>query len=446
MAYNKNLILLLSVSCFLVKCTYAGNIRYSGSELSAYSLALSGAGVAVVNSSSVLGMNQAVNAYCDNSRLSLFYSNRFSEVHNMYSEFSVPFSHFASLAAAVFFSYSGSDEHSQVYSGSMALRLFRGLAVGGEAEALVDTNDGNYGEAYRFNAALHLAPYDGLGFGFRADNLNEPVMEYSNNSSSTSFPMSFTAGLSLEKKGYFLFSSDYSFGLDPADTEGFFAYGIEIFPLSALSLRGGIADGEWSCGAGLKSGQYNIDYAYSPAESSRFHSFQVNFKLGRTPSRIEQELAMKESELNRKEDYLDALRDYNRGDYMSAIKDIEEYRNKYGSDHLIEELDRDLDEMLDKIRKEKIGRAHELKREILVDFYNGNYNKANIKLNNLKILAPNYDQIEYLEHVFRANELIENGSFEEAEIELIEAMKMDPDSREVKTMYHRMKEVIRLSE
>ena len=134
------------------------------------------------------------------------------------------------------------------------------------------------------------------------------------------------------------------------------------------------------------------------------------------------------------------------GEAAAADKKAAEYISLYGKDSQIERLQAEIDKWLNNIRREKMGKAQELKKDILKDFYLGKMETARVKLANLKLMAPNYEDSLYLEYLLNASEFLEQGMYAEAEKELVEALKIDPDSEEVKNLYDRLKEVIKLSE
>ena len=109
-------------------------------------------------------------------------------------------------------------------------------------------------------------------------------------------------------------------------------------------------------------------------------------------------------------------------------------------------MEKDIEKWLNKVRKEKLGRAKDFKKEILTDYYQGNLEQALIKLANLKLLAPNYEDVDYLDYLLNAGVLLEQGKYKEAEEKLVKALQIDPDSQEVRDLYNRLREVIKLSE
>ena len=408
---------------------------------------LGGAGVALKNNP--ISINPASIVYAPYGRLSIFYENPLFNVHYGYMEFIYPFGHSLSAGGAVELSLEdNSFNHFKSYHLSLSGRIFRWFSMGISGRAIMITVDDLYGETIAANAGIHMSPFKWLDIGLSGQNLNRPEIKFGE-SNVRVFERRLRTGLSIFYNEYFNITADvYVENFDENFNEANFkdSYGMEIRPVPPVALRGGIKGDSWRLGAGIISKNINFDYGYISEDINNRHFFQWTYKFGVSPSRKEMELKNKELEIKKDGLYLDAVRYFNKGDMSAAKEKIELYINDYGLDDRMSALKSDIDDWLNRMRKEKFGRAEELKKEILRDYYQGKIKEAVVKLENAKLLAPNYVDLKYLEHLLNARILLEEGKFQQAEEELIQALKINPDSKEVINLHGRIRKVIKLSE
>ncbi len=412
--------------------------------------ALAGSGAALGGEHISPLINPASAAELTYSRFSIFYGNTSPDTHMAHTEYIYPFSRRGSLSGGVGAGYRGTSEHMQNYLLSLSLRVFRWLSAGGTARAVAVTSSGERGEAFAADAGLMLTPVSWLKAGAAAYNLNTPVLEFPD-SSLGDMPLTprLRAGISLFSSRFLNITGEVSiedFMEDFRDAERFYSAGIEIFPDPALALRGGVREDEWSAGLGILSERMNFAYAFVSGEDDNTHYFQYSRKFGVSPSRREEELEEKEKELEREARYLEAVRLFNLEDIRGALGAVDKYRERYGADRRITELEEDIREWKERARILNLGRASEMKKEILREYYAGRIRQARVKLENAKLLAPYYEELWYLDHLIKARELLEEGEYLEAESHLVEALKLNPDSRDVLSLYRRIQEVIDLGE
>jgi len=409
---------------------------------------LGGAGTALSDNSSAMSINPGSFSYMPNGQLSLFYGNLHDSSHHVYIEYIYPFATAGSLGSSAEINFKDVNNSLQNYSMGFSLRILKSLSAGTAVRAITGNLNGFYGQAVGFDAGLHIRPCSWMNIGIAWQNINQPEVEYDESGVTETVEPVIRGGLSIYKINYINILSDViveNYNSDTKDLSFKGYYGVEIFPDPSFAVRGGIKDGSWRMGMGLVSGKVCFDYAFSADDDGLTHYFQYTLKFAVAETRKEKELKQKERELAKDSVYLEALRLFNKQNMASAQAKISEYVNAYGEDRRITELKDDVEKWLDKERKEKIGRAKEIKKEIMKDYFRGKITDARIKLENAKLLAPNYEDLQFLEHLLNARELLEQGEYKKSEEELVEALKIDPDSQEVKDLHKRLQEVLKLS-
>ncbi len=288
-----------------------------------------------------------------------------------------------------------------------------------------------------------------MNISAQVKNINSPVIEYGSSSSSFAPTMDGRAGISLCNSKFFNIVVDL-YLMDIEEKKGAMrieeGYGLELYPFSSLALRGGFTGDNWRAGLGIISRDVNIDYAYIDREEGFKHSIQYTIKFAPLHDIKEKELLMKEKMLKKDGLYNRARTEYNKEKIALASQSVQQYVEKYGEDKRVLELNTDITEWLNEKREKNMGRADELKKEILKDYYRGKINEAQRKLSNMKLLAPNYEGTAYLTHLIKARLLLEEGKYRESENELVEALKINPDGEEVIGLHKRLQEVLKLSE
>ncbi len=402
--------------------------------------ALGGAGVALNDSSSSLYINPGSMAYDPYGRLSLFYGNLSEGSHFSYMEYVYPFRRMGSLGVSVEARIKDNSNHIQYYSFGFSTKVFKGFFMGITAKAMAKTFEGEYTGGYGIDSGIHIAPFKWLNVGIKGENLIAPEKSSTRN---------IHYGFSIFHKRYFNLVTDiYAEDIEEkfSDMKITNVYGIELYPDPAFAIRGGIKDDHWCLGLGIISKNINFDYALVTEYDDIVHFFQCVYKFGLTLTRKEEELIRKDENIRKETLYFEGLKCLNMGEVAAAKEKVNEYIKKYGTDEKIESLNQDIENWLNKVREEKLGSAEELKKEILMDYYQGRLEQALIKHQNLKLLAPNYEEVYYLECILNAGVFLEQGKYMEAEEELIKALKVNPDSKEVEGLYNRLKEVIKLNE
>ncbi|MEA3505946.1 MAG: hypothetical protein U9R36_00385 [Elusimicrobiota bacterium] len=411
--------------------------------------ALGAAGAAIRGISTPLAVSPAGIGVKNHPKLSFFYGTLSTSTHFGYVEYDYPFTTCAAVGAASRVTYENEKNYSRDFFLGASFDIFRGLNIGTSGGLISDTVSGNTGEAFTVAGAMFIAPFSWLNFSAEARNLNSPVIEYETINSSTALTMDLRGGISIYNSDFFNIVAD-CYIVDIEEKQGemeiISGYGLEIYPLSSLAVRGGFVQDNWRAGVGIISKDMDIDYAYVDRSEGFKHYIQYTRKFGAAPSIKEKELNQKEARLKKDELYLGAKAEFNKEEIARAKKTVEKYISKYGQDSRIENIQADIKQWLDRKREESMGRAEELKKEVLKNYHQGRINEARRKIENMKLLAPNYDQTLYLEHLIKARVLLESGFYEEAEDELVEALKINPDSEEVLRLYRRIREVIRLSE
>jgi tetratricopeptide (TPR) repeat protein len=199
------------------------------------------------------------------------------------------------------------------------------------------------------------------------------------------------------------------------------SYGVEIYPFSSLAIRGGIACDTWHSGFGIISRDMDIDYAYVDRKEGFKHYIQYTRKFASPTTVREKELAAKEKILKKEQLYVRAQAEYNKEKIALANQLVQKYMEEYGKDKRILEIRDDIREWINKKREKNMGRVGELKNEILKDYYQGQIKEARRKL-------------------------LEEGKYQQSEDELVEALKINPDSVEVIDLHKRLQEVLKLNE
>ncbi|MFH1414579.1 MAG: hypothetical protein ABIH89_00635 [Elusimicrobiota bacterium] len=462
MAGKKNTITVLVFSILMLFAVHVFNTEARAEEWlaeinpNARMKALGSAGVALSDNLSLLYVNPGSMSHNPYGRLSLFYGNLSEGSHFTYLEYVYPFTASGSLGAGIEARIKDSSNYIQNYYFGFSFSLLKALSVGIAAESIIKKLSDDTAKAITLNAGFHIAMFKWLNLGITGENLLAPELEYSQSKTIETTSRKIKAGLNIYHADYFSFVADiYAQGFDSteADLDITDSYGLEIRPDPALALRTGVTGGHMRFGFGLVSKNMDFDYAIVTEYDNIAHFFNIAYKFGMSPSRreiavIEKEKALlqKEAELGKDGLYNEGLVLLNMGEAAAAMEKAEEYRETYGTDDRVEDLKREIDRWLNNVRKEKLGRAEDLKKDILVEFYHGRLDQARIKLANLKLLAPKYEDAYYLEYLLNASNLLEKGEYTQAEEELVNALKINPDSIEVRDLYNRLKEVMKLSE
>lgn len=410
--------------------------------------ALGGTGVALKDNPFGLFVNPASVVYPPHGRFSVFYGNLLDGVHFGYMEYVYPFSTWGSIGAGVETKIKDNSNYNQNYSFGFAVKFLKGFSLGVNAKAIMKTFKNEYVQDFGIDSGIHIAPFKWLNIGIKGENLKVPSLKYESLNITESFTRNFHAGISLFHRKYFNIVADlHAYDLEEKLGDKILksSYGIEIYPDPAFAVRGGFKDDNLRSGLGIISKNINFDYAFVTGDKNIVHFFQFIYKFGLSPSRKEKELTEKELSINKETLYFEGLIYLNMGEIAAAKQKVDEYIKKYGVNDKIQGLSKDIQNWLNNMRKEKLGRSEELKREILMNHYQGKFRQARVKLENLKLLAPNYEDVSYLEHILNAADFLEQGKYIEAEKELIEALQIDPDSKEVKALHNRLKEVLKLS-
>ncbi len=424
----------------LLLCSPAFSDYSSGTFTPARLRALGGSGVALKEISRPLTVNSASMASRDEPLLSLFYSGRGVRSYAAAAEYSYPFLSRAALGAGARVDYISSSSYKINYLFGAAFSFIKNGSMGISVSAITGYENGEEREAFSFDSALSLYPYPWLGIGAAGINLINLEQNGGND-----FLTSLKAGLSLINSEYIRLVSDLYIDdilEEKSERDIMFSGGVEISPHKAFFLRAGSDEGCWSMGLGLESKNIIFDYAYIPEEE--LHFAEAGIRFSKSPSRKEAELDRKSLKLEKDMFYMEAVRDFSAGRMAAARRKAEQYKEKYGYDSRIRDLESDISQWLEKVRQEKMGRARELEKEILKAYYRENIEKAVILMDNLELIAPNYEEALYLRHLLNARLLLEKGEYEQAEDELVEALKINPDSEDVRALHRRLREVLRL--
>ncbi|MFC2091166.1 hypothetical protein ACFLTD_00145, partial [Elusimicrobiota bacterium] len=355
--------------------------------------ALGGAGVALSDCNSPMAINPGMMAYDSYGRLSLFYGNLAEGSHFVYTEYVYPFTRWGSLGGAVEARYDTStDDYMQFYSAGLGIMLFKGISVGFTGKSILKVLNDEKAQDFAMDAGVHISPFEWMNIGLKAENVIAPELTFE--SLTEGFARSVRAGISLFHREYFNLVCDIYF-LDieeKYDTMSIkSAYGIEVYPDPAFAIRGGIKDDLWRLGMGIMSKHMNVDYTITSEDDKLIHFFQYSYKFGMSPSRQEEELSKKQENNEKEALYLESLKYLNMGEVAEARKQVVLYIEKYGKDQKITGLEDDIEKWLNKVRKDKMGLAAELKEEILTDYYHGRLEEARVKVENLQLIAPNYE-------------------------------------------------------
>ena len=408
------------------------------------SVSLGGAGVALEDISMPLKVNPGSIALPEYGRSTFFYANIEGSQHLFASEYVFPFKRYASLGMGARVDYIDPDNYTSNYLFGIGLKPWNNFGAGVCARAVMETSSGDYFENFAFDAGINYYPFSWLGIGITGENIVKP----SEDDSPFVHTTNIRSGLSLLNNDYLRFVCDFHFLDIPEDTMDMDIIeiaGVEISVSEALKVRTGVKDDTWSMGLGVDSGKIMINYAYMPSGGG-VHYIEAGIRLAMAPSIREEKIASREDQLERDGLYLEAVRSFNAGRIASSKRKINEYIIKYGEDERIEKLSYDIRDWLEKVRKEKMGRVRELEKEILKAYYSQRIEKAFILLDNLKIIAPNYEEVLYLEHLLKARVMLEEGSYAQAEDELVKALKINPESQDVRDLHRRLREVLKLEE
>ncbi|NLB34816.1 MAG: hypothetical protein GX817_03240 [Elusimicrobia bacterium] len=407
------------------------------------SLSLSGCGVSLGGPHISAAVNPSSLALQPYTGFSVFYGLEKHNINRGRAEFIFPLLPWFATGAATEVLYSDMSNYLQNHSISLSLNFFNRLCLGASGRAVITTEADVSDEYLALDAGIMLPLTRWLNIGAAAYNVNQPER------GGKSLPMGLRGGITLYKDKYFAlaFEGRIEDMLDDFDVEDIhYSYGIELFPSSAISLRGGIFEDTWTAGAGIFSGPIDFEYAYVYDEDFKGHYFQYRRKFGVPISRREVELSNRVANVEKDDLYLSAVRRFKNEDISTARAIVDEYSSLYGRDERIEGLEADINDWVERMRVLNLGRAQILKKEILRDFYAGRIKQARISLENAKILAPYFEDLNYLEHLIKARELLEEGEYIRAETHLVEALKINPDSSDVKNLYKRLQEVIKLSD
>ncbi|MGM0441183.1 MAG: hypothetical protein ACQEQC_02045 [Elusimicrobiota bacterium] len=423
------------------------------SQLSLYSLdsrvmALGGAGAALENLNSSLSVNPGEMARRNHYKYSLFYKNIDRETHIGYSEYILPLGSWVSIGAGTSVNFTDMDNYLQIHRFGLGFDILKVLSFGVSPNIKVKETSQGSGEVAGIDGGILLSPLEWLNIGVSAKNINYPEMEFENVSSTVTFPGKIKGGINIFYSDYFNIVADVLIE-DFREEYGEYSlrkvFGIEIFPFKGLALRGGMVKDEWQVGLGINSPAVDLSYSYNNNEIFE-HSLQYTRKFGIPPSIQEKEIQKKEEKLSKDKLYLKALTYYNNNEIARARAKKEEYVQEYGADERINELKQDINRWLAENRKEKLEQAEKLESKVLEFYYQGRIDDARKELENIKVLAPEYGPIKYLEHLLRAQELLEEGEYSAAEQELVEALKLNPDSDHVPALHRRLQEVLKLRE
>jgi len=430
------------VICFIIAGESAA-VSLPPTLPSAGSLSLSGCGVSLGGSHISSAVNPASLAMQSFTGFSFFYGLENNNIHRSRAELIFPVLPRFAVGAASEVLFSDSSNYLQNHSLSLSVKPLKKLYMGAAGRSVIAAETSGSEDYFTFDAGIMLPVTKWLNFGAAAYNINEPEKE------GERLPMGIRGGISVYRDKYFAVALEGRLDALTSDFKGddiLYSYGIELFPSSAISLRGGICENRWTAGAGVHSGIMDFEYAYVAEEGVKRHYFQYRRKFGIPPSRREVELSERERNIKKDELYLSAVRRFKNEDISSARMIAEEYASLYGRDVRIKGLEADINDWVERMRVLNLGRAQTLKNDILRDFYAGRIRQARISLENAKILAPYYEELKYLEHLIRARELMEEGEYVRAESHLVEALKINPDSTDVRNLYNRLQEVIKLSD
>ncbi len=419
--------------------------------------AMGGAGVAVKDNLSSLYINPGSMAFNPYGRMSVFYGSLNEGSHFGYMEYVYPFYATGSLGAGIEVRYKNSTNYMKVYSFGLSFRAAKSFFIGLNGRTLEKIFMDESSKGMGFNLGFHVVPVEKLNIGLKVENILAPKFEFKNSNITENYTRNIQAGISFMLKNYLNIVTDvYVENIAGENDDSIsmeLAYGMEICPDPALALRIGMKDNYLRLGLGIISRYINFDYAIITEYDDIVHFIQCTYKFGLAPNRKEIALAEREKNLLIKEEglhkdtlYNEALIYLNMGEIAASNGLADEYIQKYGTDVRVQSLKREIGRWLNNVRKEKLGRSDDLKKDILKDYYQGRLDDARIKLENLKLLAPNYEGGKYLEYLLNAANYLESEKYNEAEAELIKALKINPDSKEVGALYSRLKEVIKLSE
>ncbi len=407
----------------------------------ARSLALGGAGVALEDISMPISVNPGSISGSDYGRMSFFYGNLSGDSHTGVFEYTYPFLVRAALGAGVRGTYSDKENYSLNYLAGIGAEMFGGLGLGVAGRAVIDYTDGEYAEGFFVDAGINCYPFKWFGFGITGRNIVKPSED-----AFSHITTDLRAGVSIINTPHLRVLSDFYFN-DIAEEYGSSdmvnSIGVEISVHESLKIRTGVEEDTWGMGLSVGSRRLFFDYTYIPGDE-KLHFAEAGIRLGMSPSRKERHLEEQSKRIERDELYLEAVREFGAGRVASADRKVREYIENYGREERVIRLENDIRDWLEKVRQEKMGRARELEKEILKAYYREQIGRAFILMDNLKLIAPHYEEALYLEHLLKARVLLEDGKYEQAEDELVQALKINPDSRDVRDLHRRLREVLRL--
>ncbi|MFC2061262.1 hypothetical protein ACFLUV_02000 [Elusimicrobiota bacterium] len=443
---NRYKILAVLIALFICSDAYADSKWFDERTPNARLKAMGGAGVAMTDNLSSLYINPATMVYSECSRLNAFYGNLLDSSHSGYMGYTYPFSLWGALGAGVETGYKDNSNFLQNYSCGLAMIVFEGVTIGSTIKTLIRNYEGNKCNDFGVDTGIHVFPYKRLAVGVKVENVLVP--ELNNEGLDENPTRNIQAGISFFDGRYFRLAADLfikDMQGEQGDSGRYGKFGIEFFPDPALALRIGSAK-HLRLGVGIQSKYINFNYAIDNQKDSLVHFFEYVFKLGIPLDRKEKELIRKSQDIKRETLYFEGLVSLRMGEVAIAKEKVAEYKEKFGIDEKIKGMEANIEQWLSKVREEKMGRIKELKKEILKCYYQEKIEEAFMKLKNLRIIAPYYEETKYLEHLLNARVYLEEGDYRIAEQELIEALKINPESKEVKDLHKRIQEVIKLSE
>ncbi len=409
---------------------------------------LGGAGVALKNLSSSLEVNPGEMVKSDYSKFTVFYNNLENELHTGYSEYVLPLGSWFSIGAGTTLNFKDLDQFTQIYRFGASMDFFDRVSIGVSPNVRVKKTLDGSGEEFGIDGGALLSPFGWMDIGIAAKDINYPQMNFEQTGSTLTFIGKVQGGVSIFYPGYFNIVADI-FVEDFKEEYGNYrineAFGIEIYPFEGLALRGGFGADEWQMGLGITSRSVDLSYSYNSNEKFE-HSIQYTRKFGVAPSIKEKEIRDRVVKVGQDELYLKALTHYNKDEIARAIEKKEKYIQLYGEDDRILQFEQDIKYWLAKNRKERLEQAEKLENKVLEYYHKGLIEEAVNELDNIKVLAPAYSPIAYLEHLLKARVLLEEGKYEQAEQELVESLKINPDGEHVPALHRRLQEVLRLRE
>ncbi|MBD3271477.1 MAG: PorV/PorQ family protein [Elusimicrobia bacterium] len=259
----------------------------------ARSLAMGGAFTGLADDASAAYWNPAALAFIDEYQLLTMYAPYRMDMHYSFASIAMPFREYGSVSFSdVMLLFQGFQERNDLNqvtgsdksilknsaSVSYAYPLYNLIGAGVRVRFLQERVFSTSGDALGFDASLYSRPFKGISLGLSVNNINRPkitLVEAPNiYGRHTRFGLAYHA-----RNDTVIVAVD---GNKLEEQDAFYTAGVEVNPITLLSLRGGYNQhGQVTAGVGISVWPFKFDYAFSDHEElGQFNKLSVTFRWG----------------------------------------------------------------------------------------------------------------------------------------------------------------------